>query len=197
MPTLWLQCKASYLGGLPASASRAAFAGDPLRPVHIGYSVPETAEKVLDYNIGLIRKCYTRSTEVPKEVCSHLLLCKGKGPRACHRLDFRVAGPVVVATSQEAMRGLACLDVCIVQYTPKPVHLHSGPFQCPSEGLLCLLQQHFSFDAYVGLTAGIADFVQRRCEARQYQGSIREPTREKILPCNCSLTKLSIQLVVW
>ena len=33
--------------------------------------------------------------------------CRGKGPRACHRLDFRVAGPVVVATSQEAMRGMA------------------------------------------------------------------------------------------
>ena len=56
----------------------------------------------------------TSSTKVPKEVCCQLLPCKGKGPRACHRLDFRVAGPVVVATSQEAMRGLARLDVFIV-----------------------------------------------------------------------------------
>ena len=28
------------------------------------------------------------------------------GPRVCHRLDFRVAGPLVVATSLEAMRRL-------------------------------------------------------------------------------------------
>lgn len=29
-----------------------------------------------------------------------------RGPRVCHRLDFRVSGPVVVATSEEAMRAL-------------------------------------------------------------------------------------------
>lgn len=29
-----------------------------------------------------------------------------RGPRACHRLDYRVAGPLIVATSEEAMRRL-------------------------------------------------------------------------------------------
>lgn len=29
-----------------------------------------------------------------------------RGPRVCHRLDFRVSGPVVVATTEEAMRAI-------------------------------------------------------------------------------------------
>ena len=35
-------------------------------------------------------------------------LFKGRCPRVCHRLDFRVAGPVLVATAEETMRSLHC-----------------------------------------------------------------------------------------
>ena len=48
----------------------------------------------------------------------------GPGPRVCHRLDFRVAGPVLVASSQEAMRRAAerptrCAAVSL-RSVPKP-----------------------------------------------------------------------------
>lgn len=39
------------------------------------------------------------STNVPQ-------LFPGRCPRVCHRLDFRVSGPVLVATAEETMRDL-------------------------------------------------------------------------------------------
>ena len=33
-------------------------------------------------------------------------LFPGRCPRVCHRLDFRVSGPVLVATAEETMRDL-------------------------------------------------------------------------------------------
>ncbi|CAE7215388.1 unnamed protein product [Symbiodinium pilosum] len=55
---------------------------------------------------GFNGKLLTLEDYLPAVVGPPLAGSHCKGPRACHRLDFRVAGPVVVATSQEAMRSI-------------------------------------------------------------------------------------------
>ncbi|CAE7446799.1 pikE, partial [Symbiodinium microadriaticum] len=55
---------------------------------------------------GFNAKLLTLEDYLPALVGPPLQGTHCKGPRACHRLDFRVAGPVVVATSQEAMRSI-------------------------------------------------------------------------------------------
>eukprot|EP00933_Yihiella_yeosuensis_P001288 TRINITY_DN10208_c0_g1_i1.p1 TRINITY_DN10208_c0_g1~~TRINITY_DN10208_c0_g1_i1.p1 ORF type:complete len:474 (-),score=106.31 TRINITY_DN10208_c0_g1_i1:45-1466(-) len=55
-----------------------------------------------DFNVGLM----TLEGYLQAVVRPPLSGTKSRGPRACHRLDFRVCGPVLVATSEEAMRSL-------------------------------------------------------------------------------------------